>query len=279
MGLFESANGGTVFLDEIGEMPPAMQAKLLSAIELREVRPVGAVRSRPIDVRFLSATNIDIETAVERGAFRRDLMYRLNTLTLAIPPLRERRDEIPALVTTFVVQFCRGVGREELEVGPQAMESLLAYTWPGNIRELRNAIERAVVLCEGQEILPLHLPLEKMRAPPSELERGGAGGRRAAAETRRRVPKLPPLSDPEEVADRQKILEALEAHVWNQTTTAEALGMSRRTLVSRLDRYGIPRPQKGRDDDAERTKVGPRLAGGAERSAGDPTAGPPTPEN
>jgi DNA-binding NtrC family response regulator len=278
VGLFESANGGTVFLDEIGEMPPGMQAKLLQAIERREVRPVGAVRARPIDVRFLAATNIDIEAAVEAGAFRRDLMYRLNTLTLAIPPLRERRDEIPALVTTFVGQFCQDVGREELTVAPEAMESLLAYRWPGNIRELKNSVERAVVLCEGREILPEHLPLEKMRPAPDGFIPGEPGAARVTPVAVRRALDLPPLSDPGEAAERQKIIEALEANVWNQTSTAESLGISRRTLVSRLDRYRIPRPQKGRDDDPEKTKVGPRLVGAGERSDDVPPVTPTTPE-
>jgi DNA-binding NtrC family response regulator len=264
VGLFESANGGTVFLDEIGEMPPSMQAKLLQAIELREVRPVGAVRSRPIDVRFFSATNLDIEAAVAKGTFRGDLMYRLNTLTLAIPPLRERRDEIPVLAEAFVAQAWRDLGREDsIGVSPEAMDCLLGYYWPGNIRELKNAMERAVVLCDGPEILPEHLPLEKMRpaaasAAPSEDKpnpmRTPPSGTRAAPHN------LPPLDDPKDEAERQRVLDALEACAWSQTRAADLLGISRRTFVTKLDRYGIPRPQKKgqRDEDAERTNVGPQ---------------------
>lgn len=247
VGLFESANGGTVFLDEIGEMPPAMQAKLLRALELREVRPVGAVRSRPIDVRFISATNIDIEGAVAKGTFRGDLMYRLNTLTLAIPPLRERTDEIPVLAEAFVAQSWRDQGRDDsIGISPEAMDCLLEYHWPGNIRELKNAMERAVVLCDGPEILPEHLPLEKMRP---------AGGERPAPDQptplrttpngiRAAVRDLPRLEDPNEQQDRQRVLDALEACAWSQTRAADLLGMSRRTLITKLDRYGIPRPQK-----------------------------------
>jgi two-component system, NtrC family, response regulator AtoC len=244
VGLFESANGGTVFLNEIGEMPPSMQAKLLQAIELREVRPVGSVRSRPIDVRFLSATNVDIETAVGKGGFRGDLMYRLNTLTLAIPPLRERRDEIETLATTFVASACREQGREELTISPDALECVRDYSWPGNIRELRNVMERAVVLCDGPEILLEHLPLEKMRPAPGEYVSLGKPDVTTVTASGVLRNNLTPLSDPEETAERQQILDALDACAWSQTRAAERLGISRRTLVSRLDRYGIPRPQR-----------------------------------
>ena len=265
VGLFESANGGTVFLDEIGEMPPSMQAKLLQAIELREVRPVGAVRARPIDVRFLSATNVDIEGAVAKGAFRGDLMYRLNTLTLAIPPLRDRKDEIPSLAEAFVAHAWRDPGREEpLGIRPEAMDCLPGYHWPGNIRELKNVIERAVVLCDGAEILPEHLPPEKMRHPerknltvdPPELRRTPPAGSRPAH-------TLPILDDPRDGAERQRILDALEACAWSQTRAADLLGMSRRTFVTKLDRYGIPRPQKRKllgDEELERTNLGQRIA-------------------
>jgi hypothetical protein len=192
VGLFESANGGTVFLDEIGEMPPAMQAKLLQAIELREVRPVGSTRTRPIDVRFLSATNVNIEAAVAKGTFRADLMYRLNTLTLAIPPLRERKDEIGVLAEAFVAQTWRDLGRAgSPAISPEAMGCLLGYTWPGNIRELKNVMERAVVLCDDPEILPEHLPLEKMR--PARAQAVPGETTRAVMPTGNRVVRdLPP---------------------------------------------------------------------------------------
>jgi two-component system response regulator AtoC len=283
VGLFESANGGTIFLDEIGEMPVTMQVKLLQVIETREIRPVRGVRSRPIDVRFVSATNVDIEAAVAKGVFRGDLMYRLNTLTLAIPPLRERKDEIGDLVATFLAQVCREMGREgAVTVSPEAMDCLHNYAWPGNIRELKNVIERAVVLCDGPEILPEHLPLEKMSPAPGEyvsVERAGVG---AMAEGRGGVggsgsgsgnvgKNLSPLSDPGETAERQKILEALEACAGSQTRAADLLRVSRRTLVSRLERYGIPRPQKGRkDEEVERTTVGQKVVGPAEPPEGPP---------
>jgi two-component system response regulator AtoC len=258
VGLFESANGGTVFLDEIGEMPTSMQAKLLRAIETREVRPVGAVRGRPIDVRFISATNLDIEGAVKTGTFRGDLMYRLNTLTLPIPPLRDRKDEIGPLVKTFLSLACRDLGRDEhLSVSGLAMKCLHDYDWPGNIRELKNVVERAVVLCDGDEILPDHLPLEKMRPAQGlylPVDKAGVG---ALADAPAGGKSLPTLTDPKEIAERKRIVDALEACASNQTRAARLLAMPRRTFVSKLDYYGIPRPQKGHaEDDGDRTQVG-----------------------
>jgi DNA-binding NtrC family response regulator len=245
VGLFESANGGTVFLDEIGEMPANMQAKLLRAIETREVRPVGSVKARPIDVRFISATNLDIEAAVKTGAFRGDLMYRLNTLTLAIPPLRERKDEIPGLAANFLEQSTREMSRPpDLRIGEAAMACLLGYSWPGNIRELKNVIERAVVLCDGAEILPDHLPLEKMR-PGTFMN----VDRTAPSPASTTLAGLPPLTNPKEIEERKRIVDALHACASNQTRAAKLLGISRRTFISKLDHYGIPRPQKGQGDD------------------------------
>jgi DNA-binding NtrC family response regulator len=187
-------------------------------------------------------------------------MYRLNTLTLAIPPLRERKDEIGPLVATFLTAACRDLGRTEtLSVSGDAMKCLLAYPWPGNIRELKNIIERAVVLCDGSEILPEHLPLEKMRPGPDaylEVDRAGVS---ALADAPATTPAkgLPTLTDPKELAERKRIMDALETCASNQTRAAKLLGMPRRTFVSKLDHYGIPRPQKGHgDDEADRTHVG-----------------------
>jgi DNA-binding NtrC family response regulator len=257
-GLFESATGGTVFLDEIGEMPLTMQVKLLQVIETREVRPVRSLRSRPIDVRVISATNVDIEAAVAKGTFRGDLMFRLNTLMLAIPPLRERKDEIEDLVTTFLAQARRDMGRDELTVSRAAMGCLLGYAWPGNIRELKNAIERAVVLCEGAEILPEHLPLEKMRPVAEEYVNvepaHGAGALADGAEDTRTLPTL----NPKEKNEKDRIVAALAAHAGSQTRAAAFMGMSRRTFVTKLDRYGIPRPQKGpREEELDITRAAP----------------------
>jgi DNA-binding NtrC family response regulator len=252
IGLLESANGGTVFLDEIGEMPVPMQAKLLRVIEAREVLPVGGVRSRAINVRFLSATNRNLEEAIARNEFRRDLHFRLNVMTLSVPPLRERIDEIPALVDTFLTEMCAETGRATVQVNPEAMDCLRAYAWPGNIRELKNILERAFVLCDSAEITPRHLPLDKMKRAPDASTTPPPGRARLATPTPAGPVPLPPLDDPRKAAERQRIIDALAECASNQTRAAELLGMPRRTLVYKLDHYGIPRPQKGRSPEKDR---------------------------
>jgi two-component system response regulator AtoC len=227
IGLVEAADGGTLFLDEIGDMPSDMQAKLLRVLETREVRPLGGLRSRPVDVRFLAATNVDIEVAVANGTFRADLMYRLNTLTLTIPPLRERTDELPGLVETLLARVCHEGGRERLEVSPEAMSCLYQHHWAGNIRELLNVIDRAVVFCDGPTILPRHLQLQTRRVPQLVPFPGG------------------PAPAANDGAERTRIVEALDACGRNQTRAARLLGISRRTLITRLDFYKLPRPTKG----------------------------------
>jgi transcriptional regulator with PAS, ATPase and Fis domain len=157
-GLFEQADGGSLMLDEVTELPPAMQAKINRALQEKEVRRVGDTRERPVDVRVIAATNRDLKEALEEGQFREDLYFRLNVFPIKLPPLRRREGDIPLLVDHFLEEFAAG-RREELEVEPAAMERLLSYNWPGNVRELRNVIERAVVLSEDGRIGPesLHL--------------------------------------------------------------------------------------------------------------------------
>ena len=245
-GLFESAQGGTLFLDEIGEMPLSVQPRLLRAIETREVQPVGSLKRRSIDVRFIAATNRNLENELEKGTFRSDLFFRLNGITIAIPPLRERLSELPELAHTFTAHAARENSREPPQISDGAMALLLAYEWPGNIRELRNVIERAVVLCEGDCIETSHLPVDKMHAVRPAPERRRDGGAPPFYASGR-----PP--EPEGSSERSRIVKALDAHAWNQSRTARALKISRRTLISKLDRLDIPRPQKGaaRADAAE----------------------------
>jgi DNA-binding NtrC family response regulator len=244
VGLLEAANGGTVFLDEVGDMPPAMQASLLRVLEAREVWPVGAVKPRSIDVRFISATNKDLDGAVTKGDFRADLKFRLDVMRLKVPPLRERTDEIPALAATFVAGACADAGRKgpPLALGDEVLELLVSYRWPGNIRELKNVMERAVALCDGPEVTSDHLPLERMGHAYDPFDTQEIPKLKPAAEV---TVNLPPLDDPAKVAERQRIIDALVASNWNQTRAALRLQMPRRTFVSKLDQYGIPRPQKG----------------------------------
>jgi DNA-binding NtrC family response regulator len=266
-GLLESADQGTVLLDEIGELPLSMQVKLLRVLEDRKVQRVGALTGRSIDVRFIAATNRDLEAEVAKGRFRLDLYFRLNGVALFVPPLRSRPEEIESLARTFVAQAAQRTGTaEEPVLSPEALERLKAYSWPGNVRELRNAIERAVLLCGPGPIRVEHLPTEKMGATRTPISPGphDAGAARAAAGSSDfDAPTLPaikasPDSGPadsiraldlqREALERQHILETLDACAGNQTRAAKVLGISRGTLLARLDAFGIPRPRKARDD-------------------------------
>jgi len=236
LGLLETAEGGTVFLDEVGELPLSVQAKLLRVIEMREVLRVGALKPRSIDVRFIAATNRDLESEVLLGRFRRDLFFRLNGISLTIPPLRERLAEIPGLARAFVAEACAESGRPVPRMDDELFEILEAYSWPGNIRELKNYMDRALVLCED-ELLPTHLPLEKMThdARRYVVEVGAEALAESDSE---------PLTTDARRDERRRMMEALTAWGGNQTRAAESMGMPRRTFVSKLDRYGFPRPRK-----------------------------------
>ena len=221
-GLLESANGGTVFLDEIGEMPLAVQAKILRVIEAREIFRLGALKPRALDVRLVAATNRDLEREVAEGRFRQDLFFRLNGVALVVPPLRERPAEIEPLARAFVASAAAGLGITPPALRPDALLLLQRYAWPGNVRELRNFIERAVLLAGGPELGPEHFPLGAMAAtlPMQRLAPGGA-------ET-----------------ERERVVRALAECGGNQSRAAKLLGIARSTLVLRLDEYGIARPQK-----------------------------------
>jgi len=249
-GLLETADGGTVFLDEVGELPHAIQVKLLRVLEERLVTRVGGLKPRAIDVRFVAATNRDLESEIARGSFRQDLFFRLSGATLVIPPLRERATEIPELARAFVAQAARQLALDpQPPITPDAVNALMRYSWPGNIRELRNAMERAVLLCGGDPIGKEHLPLEKMRATlpmqavaaPPDLET-----------VEQRPPRPAPRSDAaadakSDLPERERILEALAATDGNHSAAAERLGIARRTLYNRLERFGISGPRKKRD--------------------------------
>src|SRR5512143_1512130 len=165
-GLFEEANGGTVFLDEIGEMNTALQTKLLRAIEDQEVRPVGGNQSTKVNLRFITATNKDLVKATQAGTFREDLYYRVNTINLALPPLRDRQEDIPLLAGHFLEKFATELGKPVRHISEETMNIFLEYSWPGNIRELRNIIERAVLITDSDTIRPEHLPEGMRKAPP-----------------------------------------------------------------------------------------------------------------
>ena len=232
IGLLEAAQGGTVFLDEVGDMPSLTQVKLLRVLEERQVRRVGSTASLGIDVRFVSATNRNLEQAIARGTFREDLYFRLNGITLVIPPLRDRPAEIEGLAEHFIDEACRRSGREPPRISREALQILLAYPWPGNIRELRSVIERAVVLCDTDSLMPAHLPEQRMRAhfarrDPTPAPNGSNGSSVAR-----------PLSAQEQER-REQLLRLLREHRGNVTAVGRALQKARFQVQRWLKRYGI----------------------------------------
>jgi two-component system response regulator AtoC len=237
-GLLETADGGSVFLDEIGEMPLGLQAKLLRVIEERRVTRVGAVKPRDLDVRFIAATNRDLEVEVDAGRFRRDLLYRLNGVTLTIPPLRQRPSEIAELARRFLARTAARHGRPAPRLSHDAVRVLCEHRWPGNIRELVNVIERAVIVCgAGDEIRPEHLAPSKRAAGNEAVELAPAIAASSVA----------PLFEPvDAAAERERIVRALEHCAGNQTHAARLLGVSRGTLIARLKQHNIPRPRSQR---------------------------------
>ncbi|HUT32325.1 MAG TPA: sigma-54 dependent transcriptional regulator [Planctomycetota bacterium] len=238
-GRIEQANGGTLFLDEIGELSGGAQAKLLRFLETRQTERLGSTRTLSLDVRILAATNEDLEAKRRQGTFREDLFYRIHVVTLDLPPLRQRKDDIPLLIAHFLDQIAGG---RRLQISQAALDALVAHDWPGNVRELRNAVEHAVIQCRGDAILPEHLP--RMRA------RGAAGGpaddlrRAAAALLAAKMAQHPegtaPLYDlMVEELDRAVIAEALRITGRNQARTAALLGLHRTTLRNKIRQYGL----------------------------------------
>jgi DNA-binding NtrC family response regulator len=248
-GVFEAAAGGTVFLDEVGELPLTTQAKLLRVLEDRTVMRLGARQARPIDVRFVSATNRDLEALSASGGFRQDLYFRLNGIALLIPPLRERPSEIEPLARKFVTAACRALERGDvLGLSEPALERLLAHSWPGNVRELRNVIDRAVVLCSGSTILPEHLPPQLLRPPPRHVAAPMAAPSPSPAAGDPGFDPTEALRAQVKEMERAKIAKALAECGGNQTQAAKLLGISRRTLVTRLGELDMPRPRRPREE-------------------------------
>ncbi len=229
MGLFEAAEGGFLFLDEVGDVELSLQGKLLKAVEDRTVRRVGGIRDRRIDVRILAATNRDLEREAQRERFRRDLYFRLAVIILRLPPLRERGEDILFLAEHFLRRFNTKYGKHAQGIDPRARELLLAYPWPGNVRELSHVIERAVLWSRDGMLGIEHLSLEIPQSPPEPLP----------AESRAAVPSLPQPGTDLETWERSMIEQALRDAEGNQTRAAQRLGISRDTLRYRLKKYGI----------------------------------------
>jgi DNA-binding NtrC family response regulator len=233
IGLIESADKSTLFLDEIADLGAGVQAKLLRVLQEREVRRVGGNESFHVDVRLIAATNRNLAEEVAEERFREDLYYRVNVVTITLPPLRDRRSDIPVLANHTLARFSHLSAGKVREISREAMEVLLDYSWPGNVRQLESAIERAILLCEGDKILPRDLPQEVLaRKQLGKIDRSRAGDRF----------EIPPEGINFESLERDLIMQAMDRADWVIAKAAKMLGMSYRTLQYRLDKFGIRKP-------------------------------------
>ena len=230
IGRFEQADGGTLFLDEIGDMSPNTQAKILRVLQEHEFERLGGTRTIKVDVRLIAATNRDLPSMVEAGQFREDLYYRLNVVTIEMPPLRERKEDVAALAGFFIRRFAGELKKKIEGLEPDALKLLMRYHWPGNIRELENAIERAMLLADGT-----HISVEDLRLGDT----GAVGSPREAAS----VVKIPPTGIPLEEIERLSIVEALKMSNWVQKDAAELLAISPRVMNYKIKTLGIDFPR------------------------------------
>ena len=222
-GRFQTAHRGTIFLDEVGEMNPAIQTRLLRVLQERELEPLGSSRSVKVDVRVIAATNKDLGKEIKEGRFREDLFYRLNVIPIHLPPLRERKEDIPALANHFLSLYREKNKKDIKEISPKALDLLIRYDWPGNIRELENCLERAVIVARGELIAPIDLPPAMQNLPAGKED----------AEI------LFPAGLSLQEAEKALILKTLEDAGGNRSRAAEILGINRRTLQMKLKEYGI----------------------------------------
>ena len=220
-GTFERANGGTLFLDEIGELPLDAQVKLLRVLEERKITRIGGKKAIPVDVRIIAATNRNLDDEVKEGRFRLDLLYRLNVFTIILPPLRERKEDIPLLTNFFIRKHNRALSLDVQTVTPEALKLLCSYDWSGNVRDLENAVQSAMILCTDGTIRPEHLP---DRVKGYELAEQPVAGS---------------IREVNAQAEKELIRETLRKHNYNRTLTAEALNISRKTLFNKMKRYRL----------------------------------------
>lgn len=225
-GTFERADGGTLFLDEVGELPLDAQVKLLRVLEERRITRIGGKKAIPVDVRIVAATNRNLDDEVKNGHFRLDLLYRLNVFTLILPPLRERKEDIPLLTNFFIRKYNRTLSLDVQSVSPEAISLLTSYNWPGNVRDLENAIQSSMILCTGGVIRPEHLPdrIKGYELAEAQTVSGSSGNS---------------IREINAQMEKELIIEALKKHNFNRTLTAEALNISRKTLFNKMKRYGL----------------------------------------
>ena len=226
IGKFQKANGGTLFLDEVGDMSLRTQSKVLRVLEEQRIEPIGSNQTLRVDVRVIAATNKNLEQEIARGVFRQDLFYRLNVIPFYVPPLRDRKEDIPVLTRYFLTEFSAEYGKKTRELSEGALEILMRYPWPGNVRELKNLVERLVIVCPQARIEPHHLP--------PELFRGVAESPQQPYST---------LHEARSAYEREFILRKLQEHRWNMTQTASALGLERSHLYRKMKSLGIAAPE------------------------------------
>lgn len=231
LGRFELADGGTLFLDEIGEISPSTQVKLLRATQDGEIEKVGDTRRIKVDVRIIAATNKDLKKAVDTGSFRQDLYYRLRVVPIFLPPLRERKDDIPLLVNHFIGRFNKEMGRKVTRIAPEAMEVLMNYDYPGNIRQLGNFIEHAMVFCSGNTIEAEYIP--------QDIQAIQMAGEATSSSFKEIAAKATEQTNPLQAVEREVIVQILKKTNWNYKKTVEKLKISRTTLWRKLKEYGI----------------------------------------
>jgi two-component system nitrogen regulation response regulator NtrX len=226
IGKFQKAEGGTLFLDEVGDMSHRTQSKVLRVLEEQRIEPIGSNQTLNVDVRVIASTNKNLEQEIARGAFRQDLFYRLNVIPFFVPPLRDRKEDIPVLARFFLSEFSAEYGKKTRELSDGALEVLMRYPWPGNVRELKNLVERLVIVCPQSRIEPHHLP--------PELFRGVAESPQHPYST---------LHEARSAYEREFILRKLQEHRWNMTQTASALGLERSHLYRKMKSLGIAAPE------------------------------------
>ena len=231
VGRVEQANMGTIFLDEIGDMDIGIQSKILRVLEEREFERVGGERTIKVDVRVIAATNQDLYTLVERGRFREDLFYRINVVNIHIPPIRQRKEDIEPLVTYFIRKYSREFNKPQMGIDPQALQSIIDYDWPGNVREIRNCIERAVLLAEGELVRPQDISILHQGPAQGEPTEGIDNG-----DHKKSMSSLA-------LSERDMILDALRKNDWIQKEAASMLGISKRVIHYKIRKYGITHPR------------------------------------
>ncbi len=232
-GLLESADKGTLFLDEIGDMSPTMQVKLLRVLQQGEITPVGSTEVRKVDVRVLAATNRDLKEMVEQGTFREDLFYRINVINLVVPPLRDRKEDIPLLLETFLTRECKEKGVAAKQFAKRALEKVFDYPWPGNIRELENEVERLVVLSGEESKIQLELLSQRIRDWGTQ---GKVQGVRVAGKLKDAIDEL----------EKTMIKEGLRRTNWNKSRLSKELGISRASLIMKVEKYGLDKRKLAR---------------------------------